>query len=79
LRLHGNAIYTSILLDRVKALRESLHSAVREGVDVAAGRVTPHGQGTIGSAVSVVTDNSLSQAPWMSASQASVREQAQAR
>ena len=79
LRLHGNAIYASILLDRVKALRESLHSAVREGVDVAAGRVTPHGQGTIGSAVSVVTDNSLSQAPWTSASQASVREQARAR
>ena len=79
LRLHGNAIYASVLVDHVKALRESLHSAVREGADVAAGRVAPHGQGTIGSAVPVVTDDSLSRAPWISASQASGREQARAR
>ncbi len=70
LRMHGNAIYTSILLDHVKALRESIHSAVREGADVAAGLATPHGQGTIGSTVPVVTDNSLTQAPWVTASRA---------
>jgi hypothetical protein len=79
LRLHGNAIYVSILSDQVKALRESIHSAVREGVDVAAGRATPHGQGTIGSAVPVVTDDSLSQAPWVTGGRGPAGERARPR
>lgn len=59
LRFRGHAIYVSLQFDRAKAFREALHSAVREGVDVAAGKQTPRGQGTIGSLVPVIADNSL--------------------
>jgi hypothetical protein len=59
LRFRGHAIYVSLQFDRAKAFREALHSAVREGVDVAAGQQTPHGQGTIGSLVPVIVDGSL--------------------
>jgi hypothetical protein len=73
LRFRGNAVYVSQQADRTKALREAIHSAVREGADVAAGQATPHGQGTLGSAIPVVTDNSLAQAPWVAASHAAAR------
>lgn len=59
LRFRGHAIYVSLQFDRAKAFREALHSAVREGVDVAAGQQTPQGQGTIGSLVPVIVDDSL--------------------
>lgn len=59
LRNRGHAIYVSLQFDRARALREALHSAVREGVDVAAGQLMAQGQGTIGSIVPVVADNSL--------------------
>ena len=61
LRNKGHAIYVSVQFDRARALREGLHSAVREGVDVAAGQVTAQGQGTIGSTVPVIADSS---SPW---------------
>jgi hypothetical protein len=73
LRFRGNAVYVSLQADRTKALREAIHSAVREGADVAAGKATAHGQGTLGSAIPVVTDNSLAQAPWAAASHAAAR------
>jgi hypothetical protein len=59
LRFRGHAIYVNLQFDRTKAFREALHSAVREGVDVAAGQVAPQGQGTVGSLVPVVVDGSL--------------------
>lgn len=59
LRFRGHAIYVNLQFDRAKAFREALHSAVREGVDVAAGQVTPQGQGTVGSLVPVIVDGSL--------------------
>ena len=39
------AVYVSLQFDRARALREALHSAVREGVDVAAGQILAQGQG----------------------------------
>jgi hypothetical protein len=66
LRNKGHAIYVSLQFDRAKALREALHSAVREGVDVAAGEQIAHGQGTIGSIVPVVSDSS---SPWEASDQ----------
>ena len=59
LRFRGHAIYVNLQFDRAKAFREALHSAVREGVDVAAGQQAPQGQGTVGSLVPVVVDGSL--------------------
>ena len=61
LRNKGHAIYVSLQFDRARALREAMHSAVREGVDVAAGQVAAEGQGTIGSIVPVIADSS---SPW---------------
>ena len=56
LRSKGSALYVSVQVDRSKALRESLHAAARDGVEVATGRVAAHGQGTIGREVPVVDD-----------------------
>ena len=64
LRLHGSEIYLSLQFDTTRALREALHSAVREGVDVAAGQLPAQGQGTIGSLVPVVTDDSVNDPSW---------------
>jgi hypothetical protein len=43
----ANELYVTLRYEPVKALREALHSAAREGVDVAAGRVEAQGQGTL--------------------------------
>jgi hypothetical protein len=59
MRFRGHGIYVSLQFDRAKAFREAIHSAVREGVDVAAGQQIPQGQGTIGSLIPVVADGSL--------------------
>jgi hypothetical protein len=64
LRFRGSAVYVSLQFDRARALREALHSAVREGVDVAAGQILAQGQGTIGSLVPVVADDSASDPSW---------------
>jgi hypothetical protein len=66
LRFRGHSLYVSIQFDLAKAVREAIHSAVREGVDVAAGQLEAHGQGTIGTVVPVVTDDSIKSASWMS-------------
>ena len=43
----GNELYVTLRYESAKALREAMHSAAREGVDVAAGRVAPQGQGAL--------------------------------
>jgi hypothetical protein len=63
-RFQGHAIYVSLQFDRAKALREALHSAVREGVDVAAGQLPAQGHGTVGALVPVVADDSTNDPAW---------------
>ncbi len=50
----GSDLYTSLRYDTARAMRETIHSATREGVDVAVGRVEAQGHGIIGTAVPVV-------------------------
>jgi hypothetical protein len=49
----GSDLYVSLRYDSARALRETIHSATREGVDVAVGRLEAQGQGIIGSAIPV--------------------------
>ena len=49
----GSDMYTSLRYDYARALRETMHSATREGVDVAIGRMAARGQGIIGTAIPV--------------------------
>jgi len=49
----GTDLYVSLRYDYARAMREAMHSATREGVDVAVGQTRPHGQGVIGSTVQV--------------------------
>ena len=53
-RGRGLGIYGSVVYDSPKALREVMHSAVRQGVDMATGETEPMGQGTIGNTVPIV-------------------------
>jgi hypothetical protein len=50
----GSDLYTSLRYDSARAMRESMHSATREGVDVAIGRLTGQGHGIVGSTMSLV-------------------------
>jgi hypothetical protein len=43
---HDRSIYVSLKFDRVRALREALHGAAREGVEVVAGPLGTQGEGT---------------------------------
>jgi hypothetical protein len=54
LRNRGNELYTSLRFDTARAMRETMHSATREGADVAVGRLAGQGRGIIGSAVPIV-------------------------
>ncbi len=51
----GAGLYGGLVYDQPKAMREVMHSAVRQGVDVATGERAPTGQGAIGSTVPIVT------------------------
>jgi hypothetical protein len=42
----GTDLYVSLRYDYARAMREAMHSAAREGVDVAIGQERPQGQGT---------------------------------
>jgi hypothetical protein len=53
LTLRGSFLHVAVRYDRGKALREAIHSAAREGIDVAAGKVSAKGAGTIGSDIPV--------------------------
>jgi len=50
----GSDLYTTLRYDSARAMRETMHSATREGVDVAIGQLTGQGHGIIGSTVGVV-------------------------
>jgi hypothetical protein len=49
----GNDLYTSFRYDSARAMRETMHSAAREGVDVAVGSLAAQGQGIVGSLVGI--------------------------
>jgi hypothetical protein len=49
----GNDLYTSLRYDSARAMRETMHSAAREGVDVAIGQLAGQGEGIVGSLISV--------------------------
>jgi hypothetical protein len=53
LKRQGTDLYVTLRFDYARAMREAMHSAAREGVDVAAGQLRAQGQGTIGGAVKV--------------------------
>jgi hypothetical protein len=53
LTLRGSQLYVIARYEGGKALRDALHAAAREGVDVASGDAAPRGTGTIGSDVAV--------------------------
>ena len=44
----GSDLYTSLRYDSARAMRETMHSAAREGVDVAIGQLAGQGHGIIG-------------------------------
>lgn len=52
--VRGSALYGSLAFDGAKAMREVMHRAVRQGVDVATEQTEAAGQGSIGSAIPVV-------------------------
>lgn len=52
----GTDLYVTLRYESAKAMREAMHSAAREGVDVAAGQLTAQGQGTAAAVPVVVTE-----------------------
>jgi hypothetical protein len=50
----GSDLYTSLRYDSARAMRETMHSAAREGIDVAIGQTAAQGRGIVGSAIGVV-------------------------
>jgi hypothetical protein len=52
----GNDMYVKLRYDYARAMREVMHSATREGVDVAVGQVRPQGQGAGSNYQVVVAD-----------------------
>ena len=40
--LRGSDLYATLRYDTARAMREALHAACREGIDVAAGEIEPH-------------------------------------
>ena len=48
-----NDIYVTLRYDSARAMREAMHSAAREGLDVAIGEIAPQGHGIIGGQVHV--------------------------
>jgi hypothetical protein len=49
----GSDLYISLRYDSARALREVIHSATREGVDVAVGNLEAQGAGIVGTAIPV--------------------------
>lgn len=52
-RNRGNDLYKSLRYDTARAMRETMHSATREGVDVAVGRLAAQGHGLIGGVIHI--------------------------
>jgi hypothetical protein len=53
---HGTDLYQTLRYESAKAMRDAMHSAAREGLDVAAGQIAPQGQGITSSIPVVTTD-----------------------
>ncbi len=53
LTMRGSDLYVTLRYDAAKALRETIHSAMRQGADVATGHAQASGAGTIGSVLPV--------------------------
>jgi hypothetical protein len=53
-RLQRHAVHASLRADGAEALRAALDRVVREGVDVAVGKLAAQGEGTVGTVVPVV-------------------------
>jgi hypothetical protein len=49
-------MYVTLRYETAKSLRESLHGAAREGIDVAVGRIAPEGQGILQTMQVLTTD-----------------------
>jgi hypothetical protein len=49
----GTDLYVTLRYDSARAMREAMHSAAREGLDVAIGQLAPQGHGIIGGQVRV--------------------------
>lgn len=56
-RFQESELYSTLRYENARAMREAMHSAAREGIDVAAGNLAARGQGTIGSDVPVDVSN----------------------
>lgn len=55
----GSDLHVALRYDSARALRETIHSATREGVDVAIDRLEARGHGIIGSAIPVTEHASI--------------------
>ena len=51
--MRGSELYVTLRFDGARAMREALHAASREGVDVAAGEIAPQGTGTVGGSIAI--------------------------
>ncbi len=51
--MRGSELYVTLRFDDARAMREALHAASREGVDVAAGEIAPQGTGTVGGSIAI--------------------------
>jgi len=52
----GTDLYLTLRYESAKAMREAMHSAAREGIDVAVGELTPQGQGIVAAIPVAVTE-----------------------
>jgi hypothetical protein len=51
----ANELYVTLRYEHAKSMREAMHSAAREGIDVAAGRAEAQGQGIVATLPVTVT------------------------
>jgi hypothetical protein len=49
----GTDLYVTLSYDSASAMREAMHNAAREGIDVAVGQLPPQGQGIVGTDVRI--------------------------
>jgi len=57
----GTDLYVSLRFDSARAMREAMHNAAREGIDVAIGQLAGQGHGIIGSAIRIEETVQLAQ------------------
>jgi len=49
----GTDLYVTLRYDSARAMREAMHNAAREGIDVAVGQIPAQGHGIVGTAIAV--------------------------